>query len=95
MIDYKHYTKAALIEEIEQLENELDDKDLELNNQIDAYADLENKIDDIDRSEDIECIKENIEDVLKRAEDWDFGIKGWQKLETKQDLIEAIRKEIE
>lgn len=40
------------------------------------------------KNDDIEAIEE----ILTAAENWDLGIKGWQTLETKQDLINAIRK---
>lgn len=97
MIDYrfKYYTKAALVEKIKQLEEELDNKDLELANQMDAYADLENKIDEIICKDiDYDTLVEIIEHILNKAEDWDYGIQGWQKLETKQDLINELRKAI-
>ena len=37
---------------------------------------------------------ETLEEIISKAEQWDYGIKGWRTLETKQDLIDAIKKEV-
>lgn len=33
-------------------------------------------------------------EIIEKAENWDYGLKGWRTLETKQDLIDAIKKEV-
>lgn len=35
-----------------------------------------------------------LEEIVEQAENSDYGIKTWRKLETKQDLINAIKKEV-
>lgn len=35
-----------------------------------------------------------LNEIIKQAEDCDYGLEGWRTLETKADLIAAIKKEV-
>lgn len=37
---------------------------------------------------------DTLEEIIFKAEQWEYGVKGWRNLETKQDLIDAINKEV-
>ena len=70
--------KANLDTDNEQLENE--------------KQELEDELDSLKESkgEQLDTLRE----IIDKAEDWDYGMKGWRTLETKQDLINAIKKEV-
>ena len=53
---------------------------------------LEDELDSLKESkgESLDTLRE----IIDKAEYWDYGIKGWRTLETKQDLINAIKKEV-
>lgn len=72
----------------------------------DCLKTLENDVEEIEKEQDdiiekADKTKEKAEEpltllaeIIEKAENWDFGLKGWRTLETKQDLIDAIKKEI-
>lgn len=63
------------------------------NAQLESEKDeLENELDELkeEKGDPIATLKE----IIEKAESWDCGIKGWRTLETKQDLIDAIKKEV-
>lgn len=39
-------------------------------------------------------VKEVVKELVEKAENWDYGLKGWRTLETKQDLINYLKKEV-
>lgn len=54
-----------------------------------------------DKSNELGALKESddeqldtLREIIDNAEGWDCGLKGWRTLETKQDLINAIKKEV-
>ena len=53
---------------------------------------LEDELDSLKESE-AEPL-DTLREIIDKAEDWDYGMKGWRTLETKQDLINAIKKEV-
>lgn len=75
--------------ELESEKNDLntDNKQLE-----DEKQELEDELDSLKESkgEPLDTLRE----IINKAEYWDYGIKGWRTLETKQDLINAIKKEV-
>lgn len=70
--------KANLDTDNEQLEYEK----LELEDELDSLKES--------KGEPLDTLRE----IIDKAEYWDYGIKGWRTLETKQDLINAIKKEV-
>lgn len=72
----------------------------------DCLKTLENDVEEIEKEQDdiiskADEAKEKAEEpltllaeIIEKAESWDFGLKGWRTLETKQDLIDAIKKEV-
>ena len=44
--------------------------------------------------ENSEDIKDTVRELINAAEYWDYGLKRWRTLETKQDLINYLRKEV-
>ena len=42
----------------------------------------------------IHDVKEVVKELVEKAENWDYGLKGWRTLETKQDLINYHKKEV-
>ena len=79
-------------EGISELENEKNDLETD-NAQLECEKDeLENELDELkeEKGDPIATLKE----IIEKAESWDYGIKGWRTLETKQDLIDAIKKEV-
>lgn len=75
----------AVATEIEEHINDLesDKKDAEEKAQA-----LENKADEQDD------VKGTVRELVEKAENWDYGLKGWRTLETKQDLINYLKKEV-
>lgn len=39
-------------------------------------------------------VREVVKELVEKAENWDYGSKGWRTLETKQDLINYLKKEV-
>lgn len=39
-------------------------------------------------------VREVVKELVEKAEKWDYGLKGWRTLETKQDLINYLKKEV-
>ena len=37
---------------------------------------------------------EVVKELVEKAENWDYELKGWRTLETKQDLINYLKKEV-
>lgn len=62
------------------------------------YSELEYKVRDLEDRLDLEEEKDDrldiLSDIIAKAENWDVGLRGWRTLETKQDLIDAIKKEV-
>ena len=56
------------------------------------YKELENELDSLKESEGEPL--DTLREIIDKAENWDYGMKGWRTLETKQDLINAIKKEV-
>ena len=75
----------AVATEIEEHINDLesDKKDAEEKAQA-----LENKADEQDD------VKGTVRELVEKAENWDYGLKGWRTLETKQDLINYLKNEV-
>lgn len=73
----------AVATEIEERINDLDKKDAEEKAQ--ALEDNQNEQNDV---------KEVVKELVEKAENWDYGLKGWRTLETKQDLINYLKKEV-
>lgn len=70
----------------------------EVQSKIDEVFNLMNEIQDklIDIQENSEGGDKisTLNEIIKQAEDSDYGIKRWRTLETKQDVINAIKKEV-
>lgn len=39
-------------------------------------------------------VREVVKELVEKAENWDYGLKGWRTLETKQDSINYLKKEV-
>ena len=39
-------------------------------------------------------VREVVKELVEKAENWDYGLKGRHTLETKQDLINYLKKEV-
>ena len=74
---------------IEENYKELEDENANLDTDNEQ---LEDELDSLKESkgESLDTLRE----IIDKAEYWDYGIKGWRTLETKQDLINAIKKEV-
>ena len=78
----------------------LEEKYKELESENDRLKDekrkLENKLNGVKKSKGkpIDKSLNTLKEIVEKAESWDYGIKGWRTLETKQDLIDAIKKEV-
>ncbi len=93
-------------EAIETVRKHLDNINKSLIISEDCLKTLENDIEEIEKEQDdiiekADKAKEKAEEpltllaeIIEKAENWDFGLKGWRTLETKQDLIDAIKKEV-
>ena len=83
---------TILEEKYKELESEKDDLDSDNDQLKDEKRELENELDKLkeEKGDLIATLKE----IVEKAESWDYGIKGWRTLETKQDLIDAIKKEV-
>lgn len=65
---------------------------IELQKVASNYSEMETE--SVRNEEDIEDKMSLLTEIVQKAEDWDYGLKSWRTLETKQDLIAAIRKEV-
>lgn len=93
-------------ETIETIRKHLDNINKSLIISEDCLKTLENDVEEIEKEQDdiiekADKTKEKAEEpltllaeIIEKAENWDFGLKGWRTLETKQDLIDAIKKEV-
>ena len=93
-------------ETIETIRKHLDNINKSLVISEDCLKTLENGVEEIEKEQDdiiekADKAKEKAEEpltllaeIIEKAENWDFGLKGWRTLETKQDLIDAIKKEV-
>lgn len=83
---------TILEEKYKELESEKDDLDSDNDQLEDEKRELENELDELKEptGEPLNTLKE----IIDKAESWDYGLKGWRTLETKQDLINAIKKEV-
>lgn len=77
---------------IKELESENSSLDSDNDQLEDEKRELENELDALKESKGkpLDTLKE----IIDKAEGWDYGLKGWRTLETKQDLIDAIKKEV-
>ena len=75
-----------------ELESEKNDLDTDNEQLEDEKQELEDELDSLkeDKGEPLDTLRE----IINKAEYWDYGMKGWRTLETKQDLINAIKKEV-
>lgn len=73
-----------------ELESEKNDLDSDNNQLEDEKRELEDELDALKESNPFDTLRE----IIDKAEGWDYGLKGWRTLETKQDLIDAIKKEV-
>lgn len=73
----------AVATEIEERINDLDKKDAEEKAQA-----LESE------KENSEDVKDTVRELVDAAENWDYGLKRWRTLATKQDLINYLKKEV-
>lgn len=83
----------TIIEEnYKELEDENSNFDTDNDQLEDEKRELENELDALkeSKSEPLNTLRE----IINKAENWDYGLKGWRTLETKQDLIDAIKKEV-
>lgn len=83
---------TILEEKYKELESEKDDLDSDNDQLEDEKRELKKELDELkeEKGDSITTLKE----IVEKAESWDYGIKGWRTLETKQDLIDAIKKEV-
>ena len=75
--------------ELEYKSNNLTSNNVQLNNK---KRELENELDALKESEGEPL--DTSREIIDKAEGWDCGLRGWRTLETKQDLIDAIKKEV-
>ena len=75
-----------------ELESEKNDLNTDNEQLEDKKQELEDELDSLKESkgEPLDTLRE----IIDKAENWDYGIKGWRTLETKQDFINAIKKEV-
>ena len=75
-----------------ELESEKNDLNTDNEQLEDEKQELEDELDSLkeDKGEPLDTLRE----IIDKAENWDYGMKGWRTLETKQDLINAIKKEV-
>lgn len=90
----------------EDLKNEIDHCMSRLNELQENLEDLQSKALTCENAFEgvtgnIESVKENndgifetLKEIIEQAEMADYGMKRWRTLETKQDLIAAIKKEV-
>ena len=67
---------------LDSANDQLEDEKRELEDELDALKESKGNLFD------------TLREIIDKAEGWDCGLKGWRTLETKQDLIDAIRKEV-
>ncbi len=81
----------TIIEEnYKELENENSNLDSDNDQLEDEKRELEDELDALKESKPLDTLRE----IIDKAEGWDCGLKGWRTLETKQDLIDVIKKEV-
>ena len=75
-----------------ELESEKNDLNTDNEQLEDKKQELEDELDSLKESkgEPLDTLRE----IIDKAEVLDYGMKGWRTLETKQDLINAIKKEV-
>ena len=75
-----------------ELESEKNDLNTDNEQLEDEKSELEDELDALKESkgESLDTLRE----IIDKAEGWDYGMRGWRTLETKQDLINAIKKEV-
>ena len=75
-----------------ELESEKNDLNTDNEQLEDEKQELEDELDSLKESKDepLDILRE----IINKAEYWDYGMKCWRTLETKQDLINAIKKEV-
>ena len=75
-----------------ELESEKNDLNTDNEQLEDEKQELEDELDSLkeDKGEPLDTLRK----IIDKAENWDYGMKGWRTLETKQDLINAIKKEV-
>ena len=75
-----------------ELESEKNDLNTDNEQLEDEKQELEDELDSLkeDKGEPLDTLRE----IIDKAENWDYRMKGWRTLETKQDLINAIKKEV-
>lgn len=57
-------------------------------------AEIEERINDLESDENSEDVKDTVRELVDAAENWDYGLKRWRTLATKQDLINYLKKEV-
>ena len=75
----------AVATEIEERINDLESDKKYAEEKAQALEDNQNEQNDV---------KEVVKELVEKAENWDYGLKGWRTLETKQDLINYLKKEV-
>jgi len=75
-----------------ELESEKNDLDSDNDQLEDEKRELEDELDALKESTGNPF--DTLREIIDKAEGWDYGLKGWRTLETKQDLIDAIKKEV-
>ena len=75
-----------------ELESEKNDIDTDNEQLEDEKQELEDELDSLKESKGKSL--DTLREIIDKAENWDYGMKGWRTLETKQDLINAIKKEV-
>ena len=75
-----------------ELESEKNDLNTDNEQLEDEKQELEDELDSLKENKDEPL--DTLREIINKAEYWDYGMKGWRTLETKQDLINAIKKEV-
>lgn len=84
--EIEEFDVNSKIKELKEYVNAIIKENINLKEQV---HELEEKVENFEDGQ-IATLKE----IIDKAESWDYGIKGWRTLETKQDLINAIKKEV-
>lgn len=83
----------TIIEEnYKELESEKNDLDTDNEQLEDENSELKCELHSLKESKGES--HDTLREIIDKAECWDYGMKGWRTLETKQDLINAIKKEV-
>lgn len=81
-------TVNALLVVATEIEEHINDLESDKKDAEEKAQALENKADEQDD------VKGTVRELVEKAENWDYGLKGWRTLETKQDLINYLKKEV-